>query len=323
MSKFNYKFEKYEFKKFLLDSDVTRFRSEKFIFWVGKIPLPDDLIFRLFEDRGYTLSFYVDHLITLLTLILHPDNKGGGIAALSDYPNPSNPHNIDFEELELTYSKHIKILKGIEQGLSSLLLLDGYQSDFGKITQCLNHAGKKYNRLYLPSELRDVVSLYIPTFDYSSFRAQSDMFGNVVADYLDIYRSGFSDAMSGLFNKLVEFLIAGSQHNKGGYSEAPGKLSLKVLGEDSTVPLVNRELKIIADGSLWEPALIGKEIGYYFDSEGIPALSEDKLSLDGLVLQVLSELELNAFNDKERKKLEYLRKDISRMIKSRAGQFLG
>lgn len=316
MSQFKYKFEKYEFKKFLLDSDPVRFKSEKFIFWVGKIPLPDDLIFKLFEDRGDILSLYIDHVISMLTIILLPESKNGGVDALEEYPCPDNPLSIDMKTLEKIYKKNAKKINIIEDEISKSLLVDGYRCSSQSVARCLSHSGKKYNRIFLPINIRKIIKDQYPSFDYNAFRAQSDMFGNAIADHYGIYRSGFSDALSGLFNKLVEFLISGSKHNEGQQVEAPSVIRIKVDESFSDGDMIVCKKKDIQDGSLWEPAFINNKLGFYFDDNDI--LGDISGSgTDGLIVQTLSEMELNAFSEKERKKIEYLRKDLSRIIKNK------
>lgn len=320
MTQFKYKFEKYDYKRYLLDTDPARFKADKFIFWVGKIPLPDDIIFRLFDGRGDTLSVYIDHVVSMLCLTLVPKNEGGGVGALSVYPNSSNPSGIKRESIESVYKNYLKQFKSIEEKISSILILDGYQCNAEKIQQCLAHSGKKYKRIFIPDAIREIVSTEFENIDYKSFQTQSDMFGNVIADYYGIYRSGFSDALSSLFNKMIDFLISGYQHNRGEPILASSKLKLKVTGDFGTNLLVNSKQKDIRDGSVWEPAFIDNSVGYYVDGSALE-LIESVGSINGLICQILSELELQAFSEKERKRLEYLRKDISRSIKSKVDDY--
>jgi hypothetical protein len=316
MSQFKYKFEKYDFKRFLLDSDPSRFRSEKFIFWVGKIPLPDDIIYKIFDDRGDILALYVDHVISMLTMILLPESLHGGLDALEKYPCPENPFAIDTKMIEKVYKKNATKISEIENEISKYLLLDGYRCSSQSIVRCLSHSGKKYNRIFLPIDVRKIIEEQFPAFDYNAFRAQSDMFGNVIADHYGIYRSGFSDALSGLFNKLVEFLISGYKHNEGQLVDAPSEIRIKVDDSKSGEALVVSKKKDITDGSLWEPAFIGSKLGFYFDDRDMLG-DFGSGGIDSLIIQGLSEMELNAFNEKERKMIEYLRRDLSRVIKSK------
>lgn len=316
MSQFKYKFEKYDFKRYLLDSDLERHKSEKFIFWWGRIPIPDDLIFKLFEDRGQTISLYLDHVITMMLIVLTPEKLGGSSSSLSKYPSTEFLNTINFEDIEATYKKHLVKIKDIEDQISQILLLDGYNCNLDKIRQCIAHSGKKYNRIFLPIEIRDILVKHYPHFDYSSFKAQSDMFGNAVADHYNIYRSGFSDALSGIFNKLIEFLISGFNHSEGKSIRAPGLLQVKALSSDSNKNKIYKMEKEILDGSLWEPGYIENNLGFFFDVKDFPeSFNVSELYL--YIFQVLSELEFSAYNEKDRKKLEYLRKDISRLIKSK------
>lgn len=313
MSQFKYKFEKYDFKRFLLDEGGDKYRSEKFIFWHGRIPMPDDLIYKLFDDRGELVALYLNHILAMLFLTLKSEKSGGGYKALSDYPCSENHLEITKKELQQIYKKNLKKIRTIETDVCSLLLLDGFRFNEDSVMRCLEHQGKKYNRLFLPIQIRDSISKQFKGFDYNDFRSQSDMFGNIIADHYSIYRSGFGDALSGLFNKLIDFLIQGSEHYNDHVVNAPSSISLSVSETDADMKKVNFKHRDNYDGSIWEPAYIDNKIGYYFDIDGLSGGE----GLSYLILQVLSELELTAFSEKERKKIEYLRKDLSRLVKEK------
>ncbi|WP_210437722.1 hypothetical protein, partial [Vibrio crassostreae] len=72
----------------------------------------------------------------------------------------------------------------------------------------------------------------------------TDMFGNIIADRYNIYRSGFSDALAIIFNALLEFRILCS-----GRGEHLQKIRVMApLIEDIDVRVGKT-----SDGSLWEP----------------------------------------------------------------------
>ena len=55
---------KHDFKKYLLEK-LTDSRQEELIFWKKGIPLPIDLVYRIFDQRGELLKIYLDHLSTV------------------------------------------------------------------------------------------------------------------------------------------------------------------------------------------------------------------------------------------------------------------
>lgn len=320
MAKFKYKFEKYDFKRFLTDSNPDRFRSEKNMFWVGSIPLPDEIVFQIFEDRGKLVGFYLNHIFALLALIEVESKRNDIEDVLSSYPDKDNSFAIDYEEVkQILLNKKSKYFS-ISNTLCTMLHLDSYTIKPNVIEEALSHKGKKYNRLYLHPEVRDLLENELPWFNYSSFRAQSDMFGNVLADHYKIYRGGISDALSSLFNKLVDFLVSGSQHNSNGkVSYQNSDISIEFKDQEDKKLSSFYELRLLMDGSIWEPAYIDQTLGFYLDpnhpfSEVI-LNGEEKGALN--LLRTLSELELNTYTEKERKKLEGIRKELSRALMSK------
>ena len=52
---------KHDFKKYLLEK-LPDSRQEELIFWKKGIPLPIDLVYKIFDQRGELLKIYLDHL---------------------------------------------------------------------------------------------------------------------------------------------------------------------------------------------------------------------------------------------------------------------
>jgi len=320
MAKFAYKFERYDFKRFLTDSNPDRFRSEKNMFWVGAIPLPDEIVFQIFEDRGKLVGFYLNHIFALLALIEIESKNKKMKDILSHYPDNENSLKVNYSEVKsILLNKKSRYFE-IAKKFCDLLYLDSYHIEFSVIEQALAHKGKKYNRLYIHHEIKSMLEAELEWFRYSSFRAQSDMFGNVLADHYKIYRGGLSDALSGLFNKLIDFLILGSQHTSTGKAlSLNGKISIEVekAEEDSNSSFF--ELRSLMNGSIWEPAFIGKTLGFYLD----PSHPFSEVVLNGdekgalTLFRILSELEFNTYTEPERKKYEGIRRELSRILKSR------
>jgi hypothetical protein len=320
MAKFNYKFEKYDFKRFLTDSNPERFRSEKNMFWVGSIPLPDEIVFQIFDDRGKLVGFYLNHIFALLALIEIESNNKKIKDVLSNYPDKDNPFGIDYNDIKKILLNKKSKYSSIGHTLCDMLHLDSYSIKPDIIEEALSHKGKKYNRLYLHPEVRNLLESELPWFNYASFRAQSDMFGNVLADHYKIYRGGISDALSGLFNKLIDFLILGSQHTSNlKVSSQNCNISIEINNNEGNESTTFYELRSLMDGSIWEPAYIGQNLGFYLDPEHpfseVILNGKEKGALS--LLKTLSELEFNTYTEKERKKYEGIRKELSRALKSK------
>ncbi len=319
MARFNYKYEKYDFKRFLEDSNPDRFRSEKHMFWVGTIPLPDEIVFQMFDDRGKLIGFYLNHLFALLGLLEIESESSFDESVVALYPDKTNPLNISFNELKKKLLNKKSSYGEIVKKLCELLQLDSYTYDFTFIEEALLHKGKKYNRMYIHPEVRKFLEGELDWFDYGSFRAQSDMFGNVLADHYKIYRGGISDALSGIFNKLIDFLILGAQHNVSErVSVNNSNISIEVAKKENEIDSAFFEERSLMDGSIWEPAYIGEQLGFYIDPSH--PYSEKVLNSNDegafMLLRMLSNLEFNTFNEKERQKYQSIRKELSRKLKS-------
>ena len=60
-------------------------------------------------------------------------------------------------------------------------------------------------KLAVAQKIKDYVSETAPKLNSNIGISNGDMFGNVIADELKIYRSGFSDAFAGIFKEYLEF----------------------------------------------------------------------------------------------------------------------
>lgn len=82
----------------------------------------------------------------------------------------------------------------------------------------------------------------------------TDMFGNIIADRYNIYRSGFSDALAIIFNALLEFRLLFS----GKSGNLPRFRVIMTAPDD-----VDIRFGKTADGSLWEPGYQGRSFHYH------------------------------------------------------------
>lgn len=316
MAPFNYKFDKYDFKKFLLDSDEQRFRNDEYIFWVGRIPLPDELVFKIFDDRSVFLKLYLDHLFSIL-ILMSLEKNNSKISAIDTFPNADEGIVISNLQITNDIKKNMILYGKLRDRLCSLLLIESYELTSENILEALKHKGKKYNRFYIHSALCEEIKNIFEWFRYSDFKAQSDMFGNVVADQYRIYRSGFSDALSGIFNKLIDFIVSGSLVNEGlPVQLIDNSISIKFIPVESRDKAFH-QCQQIYDGSAWEPIFINNQIGFNIDTAhpfGKRVVdSDDEVTLQ--ILKFLSTKEFEATSDKDKKVYEILRKDLSRAMK--------
>ncbi|WP_105201630.1 hypothetical protein [Pseudoalteromonas sp. T1lg10] len=188
--------------------------------------------------------------------------------------------------------------------VADILGLDGFSLSVDKVAEALQHQGKKYTRIFMPVEVRKSLSM-LPHCDVVG-SDNTDMFGNIIADRYNIYRSGFSDALAIIFNALLDFRILCS-----GRGEHLQRLRI-------TAPLiedVDVRLDKTSDGSLWEP---GYEDDHYItlNSEHplIRHLSEDQSKPLAEFLFFLGEFENSQFSDERKKLIENMRQTVSRSL---------
>ena len=132
------------------------------------------------------------------------------------------------------------------------------------------------------------------------------MFGNIIADRYNIYRSGFSDALAIIFNALLDFRIMCS--GRGAHLS-----QVRVI-----TPLIEEadiRLGKTSDGALWEP---GYEDDHYIilndEHPLMRNLSENEVKPLAEFLFYIGEFENSQFSDASKKLVENLRQSISRSL---------
>ena len=132
----------------------------------------------------------------------------------------------------------------------------------------------------------------------------TDMFGNIIADRYNIYRSGFSDALAIIFNALLEFKILCSGRGSG-----LQRLNL-IVGRAEGIDVRSGQT---TDGSLWEP---GYDDDHFVTLNIEHPLLRNKVESESLklaeLLYYLAEFENNQYSDTQRKLLENMRQEVSR-----------
>lgn len=306
----SYVYDLPDFKRFLNDSNSS-YRVDGLIFWQNRIPLPMDLFNRMFEDGGHFFSLYTNHLMAALVACEYQ-------AEICDH------FNVPFEDLP---SKNMKgseralelVLQAIidrEQrfrataaAVTDQLQLEDYQLNAASLTSALCHQGKKYMRLHCPVAIHDIISVRFPSAAGIIGSSNTDMFGNVIADHYNIYRSGFSDALAIIFNKHLDFRLMCHGHTPG-----LQRVSLSVEGDDLNFSVIEERTK---DGSLWEPD--------YQDDHVLRINPEHpfckKMAAEGVDTTAVAELlyemsvfENSQFSDSQKKLLENMRQEISREL---------
>ncbi|MFT7687147.1 MAG: hypothetical protein ACI9FB_002499 [Candidatus Azotimanducaceae bacterium] len=301
----SYQYDLADFKRYLNNKN-SKYRVDGLIFWQNRIPLPIDLFNRIFNESDQIVSDYVYQIAACAMTFSHRDSFEKAMAVeVTDLPKG------DLEKQALALKNWLNenlpenspIVRMLYE-VADILGLDNFVFSIDKIAQALQHQGKKYARLFIPAEVRVQLSI-IPNCDGVG-TDNTDMFGNIIADRYNIYRSGFSDALAIIFNALLEFRIHCS--GRGDHLQR-----LRVI-----VPLlegVDVRLGKTRDGSLWEP---GYEDDHYITLNDehplMRNLSEEQSRPLAAALFYIGEFENGQFTDESKKLVENLRQSVSRSL---------
>lgn len=301
------------FKKYLF-LEPHRFRMDGLSIWYNSIPLPIDLFDLFFESWRDYFQLYLDHLMAGL-LIEHICNSGNADAfTASSFPDAElvKAHRtVLHKNLEVALQTTPE-LSSVAKKIATILGIDSYEISLQNILDAASVDGKKYQRLYIPKALREVIKSEVAGSLQSFATSNGDMIGNIIADQLKLYRSGFGDALAGLFNKLIDYKV----DKCSGFIK---QQSLTVLNVQDNVELgmvVPVVVQRTTDSALWEPAFDGevkmrlnpKHPFYKF-------IAKDKGNAEVIkFLSVMTLLEANCPNDKDLKIWEAIRTSISRSL---------
>jgi hypothetical protein len=316
-----YLLNKYDFKNYLL-KELLDTKQIDLIFWKKTIPVPVDLIYGIFEKRAELLKKYIDH-IGAAFVFSHSYRMQGKdwIGAIGTQPTKAN------------ISNHIELRTIIRHGLESSkvkimlkeiadhLLLYSYDINENRLVDALCHEGRKYKRIYIPASIRCIINKYDNELLNHIAQSNGDMFSNVVADELKVYRMGFADAFSGIFNKLIDFIISFSNKGKKGYVSASDTKLVAVKSNLANEPEV--VYGTVLDGNVWEPCYVNSGTSCilnethpycnYVKQKGMEA--EEVLHE---FAQYLSEIENEVLRDSDRNTIEILRQELSRKLRIKA-----
>lgn len=300
-----YQYDLADFKRYLNDKN-SKYRVDGLIFWQNRIPLPIDLFNRIFNESDKIVSDYVYQISASAATFSHRDSFEKNMTVkVSDLPKDELKKQVLVlnEWLHETLPDNSPIVR-MAYEVADILGLDNFVFSIDKVAEALQHQGKKYARLFIPAEVRVQLSLITDCEDVGI--NNTDMFGNIIADRYNIYRSGFSDALAIIFNALLEFRILCS--GKG--EHLPQLRVIAQLIEDVDVRLGKTK-----DGSLWEP---GYEDDHYItlNSEHplVRNLSEDQSKPLAEFLFYMGEFENCQYSDESKKLVENLRQAVSRSL---------
>ena len=318
----SYMLEKYDFRNYLLDK-LPDTRQEELIFWKNTIPMPVDLIYGIFEKRGILLGKYLEHIGAACLLAYALEKEGEDwVSQLANQPTKENRPQVP--RLKQLFSRHFsgsRVLTMLQR-LAEALLLNDFTTNEDALAEALCHDGRKYKRLYLPASLKPVIDEYYPKIRRYIAVSNADMFSNVVADELKIYRMGFADAFSGIFNKLIDFILDHATPGQKSYSSAS---AFRVISNNPAPEKTysNGIYGKVSDGSIWEPVYRDSRTSFvlnpkhpfcdWLKSKG-PAAEE----VIAEFIRVMAVLENETINDRERLVLETQRSQVSRALRLRA-----
>jgi len=301
----SYQYDLADFKRYLNDRN-TAYRVEGLIFWQNRIPIPIDLFNRIFDESEQIVTDYIYQLaastlaftnsVDFETKLGHP---------VSDLPTDKleRKHAMLSGWVMVQLKKNSKIVR-MAYEVAEMFGVSEFEFSGNRVVTSLLHQGKKYARLFMPNPVRELV-IRFPGCDAIG-QDNTDMFGNIIADRYNIYRSGFSDALVIIFNALLDFrqLLSGR-----------GSQLQRITVMTSTQTDLDVRFAVTSDGSLWEP---GYEDEHFvtinnkhplirqLPQEQTPALAE--------LLFFLAQFENSQFSDQNKKFIENMRQTLSREL---------
>ena len=301
----NYQYDVADFKRYLNDRN-PKCRVDGLIFWQNRIPIPIDLFNRIFEDADEIVLDYVYQVIAGVLVFTQRESfeTAFGVDA-TDLPNSGLKEKSALLNAWLhdqTSEKSDAVNLAFE--IADIFGLDEFRFSPEQVSTALQHQGKKYSRIFLPAAIADKIQKFAGCEAIG--RDNTDMFGNIIADRYNIYRSGFSDALAIIFNALLDFRILCSLR---------GYQLTKVRIVHPLAANVDARLGKTSDGSLWEPGYEDEHfVTLNIEHPMIRKLSKDQSSPLAELLFFMSEFESSQFSDVSKKLIENLRQSVSRSL---------
>lgn len=301
----SYQYDLADFKRYLHDRNRA-YRVDGLIFWQNRIPLPIDLFNRIFDESDQIVTDYI-YQLAASTLAF---NKAGAFEEKLGHPLSDLPTKV-LEQKYTTLSGWVTAelpanspIARMTYEIAEMLSVPEFNFSADSVAAALIHQGKKYTRLFIPSTVRELVERFVECDAIG--QDNTDMFGNVIADRYNIYRSGFSDALAIIFNALLDFRLLFS--GKGNRLQ---KISLIT----STPTDLDVRFGVTTDGSLWEP---GYEDDHFVTINNkhplIRRLSQEQSPALAELLFFLAQYENSQFSDQNKKFIENMRQTLSREL---------
>jgi hypothetical protein len=301
----SYHYDISDFKRYLNDRN-PKYRVDGLIFWQNRIPLPIDLFNRIFDDSDQIVVNYVYQLSASVAVFSQKDSFEEAMGVdISDLPKGDLARQSALLHSWLSdhLSERSKVVK-LAYEIADILGIEDFAFAPEKVAEALIHQGKKYARIFMPAQIQEKILAFPGCQAIGA--DNTDMFGNIIADRYDIYRSGFSDALAIIFNALLDFRILCSM--KEGHLR-----KLRVIAP--LIADVDVRLGRTSDGSLWEP---GYDDDHYVtlnrEHPLMRYLSEDQSRPLAEVLFFIGEFENGQFSDESKKLIENLRQTASRSL---------
>jgi hypothetical protein len=307
---------KHDFKKFLLEK-LNDTRQEELILWKKGIPLPIDLLYRIFDQKGELLKIYLDHISSayLYSKIIRLESQDYNLLMLNQ-PNALNLklQNTIYQQFDKFYS--VSNVSELALLLAEKLFIFDYKFTKESYFKAICHEGRKYKRLYLPQKIKETIGVFDSQILEFVGISNGDMFGNIVADFLGVYRSGFSDAFAAIFNKLLDYILEKPEGKITGYSSS---INIRISQpKDPQSHYENFNSGKVEDGSLWEPKYTDAKSSFILNNRHpYFELINRKSGLEVLV-DIASQaaiIENETIKDSTSSILESFRKDISRKLR--------
>lgn len=301
------------FKKYLLSKE-GRFKADGLSIWFNMIPIPLDLFDNFFDSWRDYFALYLDHLIVSIVLANNINSLNSREISFKDLPTDglSLKSRDDVKEIITHSLKSDSRYQLMAQEISTILGVDGYILESSALINALSHKGKKYDRLFIPRFVRTLISRDYPLVLNEVATRNGDMFGNIIADGIGLYRAGFGDALSALFNKLLDYKI----DNCSGVLRKQHSVRL-TFGSGTDSRIGERVLHTrTSDGCLWQPFFDGDlkiKLNPSHPFYTVITNSGDAGALLQLLLK-MSEIESNSSTNRELELHEDYRLNLSRKL---------
>lgn len=309
--------DRYEFKKYLL-SQLDDSRQEELIFWKKKIPMPVDMVYRMYDERAALFGQYTDHILSAYMFALYAK---GNFQDWQQQFELQPTKNQDSQVLQGIYKATVsdKGLHMLAEGITDLLMIPEHEFTEERFLHALTHEGRKYKRLYIHPEFRVLIKQQFPELLDHIATSNGDMYSNIVADILKVYRMGFADAFSVMFNKLIDYTVEKSMTGTKDYSRE-SRIRVVVSKNDEGAKVF--ATGPVKDGSLWEPLYRNSETAVTISDShpfvshvsGLGAGAEEVLQE---LLHVMACLENESVRESDRRALEIFRQQVSRRLRIR------